>query len=394
MKQEFNQEELITRHLPEASILIPTYNESQNIIQFLKSVQNNIPRHIYSEIIVIDDNSPDGTGRIVDDYIRSNGKISGCNIVIIHRKGKKGLSSAILEGIHQSKGNTILVMDSDFSHPPQIIPRIIETLKNSQHDIVVASRYLKGGGVHGWPFKRKLMSKVATKIAKNGLGIKNSDPMSGFFGFKRRIINGIKFDAIGYKMLLEILVKTKGVSIKEIPYTFANRQMGSSKLTASTIFDYVKAVWKLYRYGKAASIKEKRTSVRFLSKASRFYTIGASGVLVNYFASLFFGGWATDLWYLHANVIGIIFSMTTNFVLNKIWTFEDKDFSLKTFVFQYSKFIAFSSFGALVQLGIVYSLVDQYNMIYPVALIMAILVAAFGNFILNKKFTFKEKLWS
>lgn len=387
-------EEIISGNIPQVSILIPTYNESENIIEFLKSVQKNLPEEIFSEIIVIDDNSPDGTGKIVEEYIRNNGKISENKIFVINRKGKKGLSSAILDGIHQSKGNNILVMDSDFSHPPEIITKMIQTLKNSQCDIVIASRYIKGGGVTGWPFKRKVMSKVATKIAKKGLGIKNSDPMSGFFAFKRAVINGIKFDAIGYKMLLEILVKAKGVTVKEIPYTFSNRQVGSSKLSSSIIIDYIKSVWKLYRYGKAVGEQEKRTSVRFLSKAARFYTVGASGVVVNYFASLYFGSWIPEIWYLHANVIGIIFSMTSNFVLNKIWTFEDKDYRLKTFLFQYGKFVVFSSFGAVVQLGLVYFLVDEYSVVYPVALIVAILIAASANYLLNKKFTFKEKLWS
>lgn len=387
-------EEIISGNIPQVSILIPTYNESENIIEFLKSVQKNLPEEIFSEIIVIDDNSPDGTGKIVEEYIRNNGKISENKIFVINRKGKKGLSSAILDGIHQSKGNNILVMDSDFSHPPEIITKMIQTLKKSQCDIVIASRYIKGGGVTGWPFKRKVMSKVATKIAKKGLGIKNSDPMSGFFAFKRAIINGIKFDAIGYKMLLEILVKAKGVTVKEIPYTFSNRQVGSSKLSSSIIIDYIKSVWKLYRYGKAVGEQEKRTSVRFLSKAARFYTVGASGVVVNYFASLYFGSWIPEIWYLHANVIGIIFSMTSNFVLNKIWTFEDKDYRLKTFLFQYGKFVVFSSFGAVVQLGLVYFLVDEYSVVYPVALIVAILIAASANYLLNKKFTFKEKLWS
>jgi len=225
-------EEVISGNIPQVSILIPTYNESQNITEFLISVQKNLPQEIFSEIIVIDDNSPDGTGKIVEEYIRNNGKISENKVFLINRKGKKGLSSAILDGIHQSKGNTILVLDSDFSHPPEIIPKMIQTMKNSQCDIVIASRYTKGGGIIGWPFKRKLMSKVATKIAKKGLGIKNSDPMSGFFAFKRAVINGIKFDAIGYKMLLEILVKSKGVTVKEIPYTFSNRQVGSSKLSS------------------------------------------------------------------------------------------------------------------------------------------------------------------
>ena len=376
------------------SILIPTYNESKNIIDILKSIGEHLPKNILTQTIVIDDNSPDGTGNLVEEYIKNVKKIAGNTIDVIHRKAKQGLSSAILNGIQNATGDTIIVMDSDFSHPPSIIPKMIDVLKQSQCDIVIASRYITGGGIQGWSLKRKLISKVATKIAKKGLGVKQRDPMSGFFAFKRNIINGLKFDAIGYKMLLEILVKTKGATVKEIPYTFTDRKFGSSKLGFSTIIDYAKAVWKLFRSGKNVGNQEKRTSIRFLSKAARFYTVGASGLGVNYLMSLLFASGIADLWYLHANLIGIFTSISSNFFLNKSWTFEDKDFQPRKTISQYVKFISFSSFGALVQLGMVFTLVENYQIDYPLALILAVFAAAFGNFILNKKYTFKEKLWS
>ena len=374
------------------SIIIPTYNESQNILQILKSIKDNLPKNFVTQTIVVDDNSPDGTGKLVEDYLKNIKKMADYTIEIIHRKAKDGLSSAILKGIQHAKGDTIVVMDCDFSHPPHIIPKLIESIKKYQYDIVVASRYIKGGKIQGWSLKRKTMSKFATLIAKKGLGINTHDPMSGFFAFKRNIIKGLNIDAIGYKFLLEILVKTKDVSIKEIPYTFQNRELGSSKLSIRTIFDYYRSVWKLYRYGKPLEKQEKRSSVKFLYKAGRFYTVGASGFIVNYMISLLLTGGVSDLWYLHANVIGIIASITTNFVLNKTWTFGDRDFRLKKTISQYGKFAMFSSLGALVQLGIVYFLVDSNEISYPLALILAVMTAAFGNFILNKKFTFKEKL--
>ncbi len=378
----------------QVSILIPTYNESQNIINILKSIGEHIPKNILTQTIVIDDNSPDGTGNLVDEYITNVKKIANNTIDVIHRRAKHGLSSAILNGIQKATGDTIVVMDSDFSHPPNIIPKMIDALKQSQCDIVIASRYVTGGGINGWSLKRRLISKVATKIANKGLGVKEKDPMSGFFAFKRNIINGLKFDAIGYKMLLEILVKTKGAKVQEIPYTFTDRKLGSSKLGLSTIIDYTKAVLKLYRSGNNAANQEKRTSIRFLSKAARFYTVGASGLGVNYLMSLLFASGVTELWYIHANLVGIFASMSSNFFLNKLWTFEDKDFKPKKTASQYLKFIAFSSLGALVQLGMVYSLVENYQIDYPLALVLAVITAAFGNYILNKKWTFKEKLWS
>tara|TARA_B100001123_G_scaffold436982_1_gene568344 strand:+ start:2076 stop:3239 length:1164 start_codon:yes stop_codon:yes gene_type:complete len=378
----------------QVSVIIPTYNESENIIQVLKSIGEHLPKDVEIETIVVDDNSPDGTGKVVEDYITDAQNEAGYSINIIHRETKSGLSSAILDGIQHSSAETIVVMDSDLSHPPKIIPQLIKEIKTSGYDIAIASRYTDGGEVSGWSTKRKLISKGATGIAKAGLGVNESDPMSGFFAFKRKILEGIKFDAIGYKMLLEILVKTKGAKVKEIPYTFTDRTRGSSKLDSSTMFDFVTSVWKLYRYGHATKVSDTRTSVRFISKAGRFYTVGASGLLVNYLVSLLFADAVVNFWYIHATVIGIAISMTSNFILNKIWTFEDRNFEAKKTLSQYGKFVGFSSLGALIQLGMVYVLVDNYQVIYPLALIIAVIIAASSNFILNKKWTFREKVWS
>ena len=378
----------------QVSIIIPTYNEAENIIQVLKSIGEHLPEDIATEALVIDDNSPDGTGKIVEDYINGTQNGTGYAVEVIHRKSKSGLSSAILDGIQHSTGETIVIMDSDFSHPPKIIPQLIEAIKTSKCDIVIASRFVPGGAINGWSTKRKLISKTAKKIAKAGLGVNESDPMSGFFAFKRKILDGIKFDAIGYKMLLEILVKTKGAKVKEIPYTFTDRTRGSSKLDSSTMLDYVKSVWKLYRYGHKAKVSDTRTSIHFISKAGRFYTVGASGLLVNYIISLLFADAIINFWYIHATIIGIAVSMSSNFILNKIWTFEDRNFEAKKTLAQYGKFVGFSSLGALIQLGMVYVLVDNYQFVYSIALILAVIIAASSNFIFNKKWTFKEKVWS
>jgi len=374
------------------SIIIPTYNEAENICPILESISENLPKNSETEVIIIDDDSPDGTSSLIENYKKLI-QIPHYSVSLIKRKGERGLSTAILRGIEKATGNLIVVMDSDLSHPPHVIPQMIETLQNTKCDIVIASRYISGGAIKGWPIKRRMISKGATKIAQTGLGIKTNDPMSGFFAFRRHILNGIKFDAIGYKILLEILVKVNGVKIEEIPYTFVDRKYSSSKLDASTIFDYCRAVWKLYRYGKSKRAAEKRTSVRFLSKAARFFTVGASGVLVNIIVSMFFETEIINFWYLHANVVGILVSMTSNFFLNKIWTFEDKIFTFKRTSFQYGKFIFFSSLGAIVQLSMVFYLVEEHGFWYPLALILGVMIAAMSNFILNKKWTFNEKIW-
>lgn len=391
------------------SIIVPTYNESENIVKLIAAIDRNMPSNIFAEIIVVDDNSPDGTGQIVKDCIKYRNDTSQSNshehdskliVRVIHRQSKSGLISAILEGLRSSKGQNVLIMDADFSHPPEIIPSLIRELElDSDCDLVVASRYIEGGSVTGWPFKRRLISKGATKIARHGLKIKYiKDPMSGFFACRRRVIENITFDTTGYKILLEMLVKSKGIRIKEIPYDFVNRKSGQSKLDYGTIFDYLRAVWRLYRYGRksrqAVTLKEQRKSVLFFSKAARFYTVGASGLLVNYLASfLLSNGTLGNFFYLHATAIGIACSITSNFLLNKVWTFEDRSFLLKHIMRQYGLYVIFSSIGAAVQLSLLYVFVQSYEIQYALSLVFAVAIASIGNFLLNKKWTFGEKVW-
>jgi dolichol-phosphate mannosyltransferase len=239
------------------------------------------------------------------------------------------------------------------------------------------------------------------KIARHSLKVDDvKDPMSGFFALPRHVIENINFDSIGYKILLEILVKVKGtVKVKEIPYTFTNRKSGQSKLDLNVILNYTSAVWHLYRYGRkskritANQQQEKRKSVLFLSKAARFYTVGASGLLLNYLVSIILSnGILSNFWYLQATVIGIIISITSNFFLNKIWTFEDRDFSFRNTVKQYSLFIGISAVGAAIQLTLLYLFVE-YGIHYSVSLISAVAIASVGNFLFNKRWTFHEKIW-
>ena len=260
--QTNHQEIFKTKSMYTISIIIPTYNESENIIGLLDKIKQNLLQNIFTEIIIVDDNSPDGTSNIVQNYIDNNIKIKSENgtanfkekpysIKIINRKIKNGLIPAILEGVKSSKGDYILIMDADFSHPPEIVPKIIEKLLGTSSSIVIASRYIKDGSIIGWPFKRRLISKGAAIIAKFGLNVNNvTDPMSGFFAVPRSILDNIKIDTKGYKILLEILVKSKDIPIFEIPYTFLDRKSGKSQMGFSVIIDYLGSVWQLYRYGR------------------------------------------------------------------------------------------------------------------------------------------------
>ena len=399
------------------SVIIPTYNEYENILQLVEIIKDMLPDDLFTEIIIVDDNSPDGTGRLIASYIEdaltkvcsgiqqahensSNFAIKTRESIVrlVRRENKSGLISAILQGIKSSTGRYILVMDADFSHPPETVPLLINELLRDPNCIVVASRYTRGGSIRGWPYKRLLLSRLAAKIAIHGLKLCNiRDPISGFFAFPRHIIENIRFDTYGYKLLLEILVKAKGVRVKEIPYTFIDRKSGESKLDNRVMLDYVKAVWYLYRYGRKSkpviAKEEKRRSVLFLSKAARFYSVGATGLLLNYIVSMMLTkGIISNFWYLQASIIGIILSITSNFFLNKFWTFEDRTFSPRNTLKQYGMFLGLSTVGAVVQLILLYLFV-QSGFQYTPSLVLAVAAASVSNFLLNKKWTFREKIW-
>lgn len=405
------------------SIIIPTYNESQNILNLLNKIHDNLKAGTKVEAVVVDDNSPDGTGRLVEEYARGIGRLAGLtatikstaadyenetrdedikdkgySIKVIHRDRKYGLISAILQGIRASSAEYILVMDADFSHPPEVIPKMIDEIENSGYDIIIGSRYTRGGSIIGWPFRRRMISRGATKIAQYGLKIGIKDPMSGFFLCRRRVLQDIDINTTGYKILLEVLVKRQGTMIKEIPYTFMNRKQGQSKMDITVMSDFLKAVWVLYKYGRrsreALQLRGLRRSALFFSKAARFYTVGASGLLINYMiSSSLTNGLLANMSYMNATLIGIICSITSNFFLNKRWTFEDRDFSPRNTMKQYGMFAGISSMGASIQLLIVYLLTDVADFNYQLSLFVAVATASVSNFLLNKKWTFQEHIW-
>ena len=397
------------------SIIIPTYNESDNILRLISEIEKNLPTSDFTEIVIVDDNSPDGTGKLVENYINKqesttenegSPKTKNYRTKIVHRIGKNGLIPAIMDGVKQSCGQNVIIMDADFSHPPEVIPKMMQELKMNPNSIIIGSRYIEGGKVVGWPKKRKLLSTGASILARFGLNVRRvKDPMSGLFALPRELIENISIDTKGYKILLEILVKNKEIPTKEIPYTFIDRQSGKSKMDRNVIMNYAEAIWQLYRHGPKSgqvTINEKvnKKSVLFLSKVGRYYTVGISGLFINYIVSFLLANdvansirLLSNVWYLEASILGAAISSTSNFFLNKYWTFEDKRFDVRSTARQYLSFIGMSAIGLIIQLALLYYMVE--NLVpYRISLIVAIGIATTINFILNKKFTFKEKVWA
>lgn len=220
------------------SLIIPTLNEEKNITILLSSINKNL-KDIQHEIIIVDDNSSDNTKNEALKFKKAN---KGHNIHFFIHHGKKDLSKSIVLGIEKSKGNIIIVMDADLSHPTNKLMKMINLIRYNHADIVVGCRDY----VEKWEIHRKFISKLGTLLAKPLTNIR--DPLSGFFAFRKDILTNKILNPLGYKILLEIIVKSDYKKIIEIGYIFKNRESGKSKLNTKIMFYYLIHLTKLYNY--------------------------------------------------------------------------------------------------------------------------------------------------
>jgi dolichol-phosphate mannosyltransferase len=225
------------------SIIIPTYNEKNNLAELVDRLKNISSE---AEILVIDDNSPDGTG----EFARHLG------LKVLIRPGQAGLASAVLEGFKLARGDILCVMDADLSHPPEILPEMLRLIKSGSADLVVGSRLVRGGGTPRWAWYQRLISDLARWPARLLTDIR--DVTSGFFMVKRSVIEGIKINPIGYKILLEILAKGKYQKAVEVPIIFADRTGSKSKLGLRASGEYLLQLTMLYGDKLLGRIKERR----------------------------------------------------------------------------------------------------------------------------------------
>ena len=230
------------------ALVIPTLRESANIravLDHTRSVLN--PLQIPYEIIVVDDDSDDGTGDIVS-AIASEGP----HVRLIVRKGAKGVAGATLLGWHNTDATILGEMDADLQHPPDLLPALVAAILEG-HDVAVGSRYAEGGSLGDWNLPRKLVSAAALWVAMpvQRKQIRVKDPTSGFFLVRRQCIDKIEFQQTGFKLLLDVLVRGRIRSTKEVPFAFRGRDLGASKATFKVACEYGGLLAKLYweRFG-------------------------------------------------------------------------------------------------------------------------------------------------
>jgi dolichol-phosphate mannosyltransferase len=225
------------------ALVIPTLCEAENIGALIDNVRSVIhPLGIPYEIVVVDDDSQDGTGDIVAAISRQD-----AHVRLLVRKGQRGLSGAVLRGWQSTDATILGVMDADLQHPPELLPKLIGAVVGGR-DLAVGSRYTKGGELGNWNPMRKLLSAAAVwvtwPIQQRSIRVK--DPMSGFFMVRRRCLAGIPFQCSGFKLLLEVLVRARLSSVEEIPIRFGRRCYGASKANFRVGRDYGQLLARLY----------------------------------------------------------------------------------------------------------------------------------------------------
>ena len=225
------------------SIVVPTYNERDRLPMLVEAIFDAYRAEgLEGELIVVDDNSPDGTGALADDLAARH------RMRVLHRAGKLGLGTAVVEGFDAASSAIVGVIDADMSHPPDMLPRMHAVMTGSGADVVVASRYIPGGGTRDWPASRLLMSRMACLLAAGLTPVR--DATSGFFLIRRALARDVRIEAGGFKICLELLVRGRPASVVEVPYVFRNRTAGESKMNlkeAAGYFDQVRALRRFVR---------------------------------------------------------------------------------------------------------------------------------------------------
>lgn len=357
------------------SIIVPVYNEADSLPKLVDAIRDSLDG-VEHEVIVVDDDSTDGSGELAEQLARERG-----NIRVVHRGNKLGVASAIAEGIKVARGDVIGTINADMQHPPQLLPVMLQQLDG--HGVVIGSRHVAGGHNNETPWRR-FVSSVARTIARVLLPRTRSvrDQMSGFFLFKREVIAGIevlpasspKNISIGFKFLLGLLVKGSYESVVEVPYTFERRKAGKSKFALSDRFAYLRYVLYLMR-----------TSGEFW-RILKFALVGGSGIAVN-MGVLFLLADRLGLLYIISAIFSWEVTILYMFAVNDLWTFGDlrRAGTLSTLK-RALKFNIIRLISLAMYLAILVGLTELLGLHHLVSALIAIFVVMTWNYLVSLNF--------
>uniref|UniRef100_UPI0035CB9020 glycosyltransferase family 2 protein n=1 Tax=uncultured Sphingomonas sp. TaxID=158754 RepID=UPI0035CB9020 len=356
----------------ELAVVIPTFNELRNVPLLIAKLDQALAGRSW-EAIFVDDDSPDGTAQAAREIARTDQRVR-----VIQRIGRRGLSSACIEGMCATAAPVVAVIDGDMQHDETILPAMLDALQaDAALDVVIGSRFVAGGGTGDWDHDRVKKSAFATKLSRRVLKAELSDPMSGFFMLRTHIARDLipHLSAIGFKILLDIMTASpRPLKFLELPYTFRLRTEGESKLDYVVAMEFLIAIYDRL-FGRVVP-------VRFVM----FTGIGALGALVHLTIlwTLFREG---GLDFVPATVVAVVVAMTFNFFLNNALTYRERRLTgARHLLDGWLSFCLVCSVGAAANVGVAYFLFKMEHGTWAYSAVAGLLVAAVWNYALSSRF--------
>ena len=327
---------LVNSMCVEVSVVVPTLNERGNIVALVERLESAFSG-IEWEVIFVDDDSVDGTADLVRKIGATNRRVR-----CVHRIGRRGLSSACIEGMLASSAPYLAVMDADMQHDEALLPRMLQVLKHGETDIVIGSRYMEGGTIGLLEPSRQIISRVAGRISRWVMKTECSDPMSGFFMLSRDVFQSTvrKLSGIGFKILFDILASSpRALRVRELPYEFRTRQAGTSKFDATVAWEHVMLLLD--------KMIGHIVPIRFVL----FSAVGLLGLAVHFSVlAIFFR--LISLNFEISQALATLMAMTSNYLVNNVLTYRDVRLRGSGLFLGLLSFYAACSVGALANIGV------------------------------------------
>lgn len=356
----------------ELAVVVPTFNERRNVNLLVAALDKALAGRRW-EAIFVDDDSPDGTADAAREIARTDNRVR-----VIQRIGRRGLSSATIEGMCATAAPHVAVIDGDMQHDETLLPRMLDALQaDPAVDVAIGSRFIEGGGTGEWDRDRVAKSALATRLSRRVLKVDLSDPMSGFFMIRSQVVREMvpHLSAIGFKILLDIMTASpRPLGFVELPYVFRTRVEGESKLDHVVAMEYLIALYDRM-FGRVIP-------VRF----AMFSAIGAIGAGIH-FAILWLFHRGFDYSFLAGTIIATVAAMTFNFFLNNALTYRDRRLKgLRALLDGWIGFCLVCSVGAIANVGVAAFLHDVQQTQWAPSALAGIVVAAVWNFALSSRF--------
>jgi dolichol-phosphate mannosyltransferase len=358
---------------PALSIIAPTYNERANVRPLTQAVAAALGETPF-ELIFVDDDSPDGTYQEVAALAGE-----GAPVRCLRRVGRRGLASAVVEGVMSAGAEIVAVIDADMQHDETLLPKMLEILRTTDADVVVGSRHVEGGGLGEWSATRRKMSEFATWASRILIGGAVSDPMSGFFMTRRSVFDAAVYDLSqqGYKILLDVLTSSPApLKVVEVPYVFRDRQAGESKVDAMIIIEY------------AFLLIDKLSRGLIPPRFVLFAAVGGLGLGVH--LAVLNAMKLAGLAFLPAQTVATLTAMTFNYVLNNAITYRTERLRGVRFLVGYVVFCAVCSLGAAANISVANLTMSELHS-WPVAGIAGALMSSVFNFGVATRFVWGRR---